>query len=124
MLEAEAAGRCDLSFVLVDDGSTDGTWAKMNDLFGSCTGYQLVRHAQNRGVSAAMLTGISAAKSEVVAVMDSDCSYDPSKIWDMLPALKPGVALVTASPYHKLGGVSGVSSWRLALSKSASSKSV
>ena len=53
-------------------------------------------------------------------VMDSDCSYDPLKMWDMLPALEPGVALVTASPYHEHGGVDGVPGWRLALSKGAS----
>ena len=38
----------------------------------------------------------------------------------MIPLLTEGVDLVTASPYHSLGGVRNVSAWRLSLSKSAS----
>ncbi|MEM9030917.1 MAG: glycosyltransferase, partial [Pseudomonadota bacterium] len=92
----------------------------MQDQFGQDRQFKLIRHAANRGLGAAMMTGISAAETEIVAVTDSDCSYDPSKLWDMLPALGPGVAAVTASPYHKDGGVDGVPEWRLILSKGAS----
>ena len=119
-LAEEAGDRCRLSFILVDDGSNDGTWDLMERLFGSDDRFELHRHDVNKGVAAAMMTGIAAARSEAVAVMDSDCSYDPSRLWDMVPALGPGVALVTASPYHKDGAVQGVPEWRLWLSKGAS----
>lgn len=109
-----------LSFVLVDDGSTDGTWAEMQRLFGADPHFQLVRHDVNRGISAAIQTGCRAARDEVVAVIDSDCSYDPARIEDMLAFLEPDVAIVTASPYHDHGGVEGVPEWRLFLSRGAS----
>jgi hypothetical protein len=38
----------------------------------------------------------------------------------MIPLLSDGVDMVTASPYHKLGGVLNVPEWRLFLSKGAS----
>lgn len=109
-----------LAFVLVDDGSADGTWREMERLFGAKPQFQLVRHERNRGISAATLTGMRLARTEAVAVIDSDCSYDPARIEDMLPLLGPDVALVTASPYHALGGVEGVPRWRLVLSRGAS----
>jgi hypothetical protein len=109
-----------LSFVLVDDGSRDATWPEMQRLFGGRADVTLVRHPANRGIGAAVLTGIGAARDEVIAVMDSDCSYDPARIEDMLPLLAPDVALVTASPYHPQGGVEGVPEWRLFLSRGAS----
>jgi hypothetical protein len=109
-----------LSFVLVDDGSSDGTWAEMNRLFGADPRFKLVRHPRNRGIGAAILTGISAAPTDIVAVIDSDCSYDPSRLEEMVPLLEPDVALVTASPYHVEGGVEGVPEWRLFLSRGAS----
>ncbi|MFN0113459.1 MAG: glycosyltransferase [Paracoccaceae bacterium] len=109
-----------LSYVLVDDGSTDGTWAGMDRLFGADPRFRLIRHVRNRGIGAAVLTGIAAAPDEVVAVMDSDCSYDPARLEDMVPLLGADVALVTASPYHADGGVEGVPEWRLVLSRGAS----
>ena len=122
-LDALSAGlglRRGLSFVLVDDGSTDGTWREMGRLFGADARFRLVRHERNRGVGAAILTGVAHAETEAVAVIDSDCSYDPARIEEMLPLLGPDVALVTASPYHALAGVEGVPRWRLVLSRGAS----
>lgn len=109
-----------LSFILVDDGSTDETWSEMQRLFGEAPQFKLVKHAQNRGIGAAIQTGIQASDDEIVAVMDSDCSYDPARLEDMLPLLEDDVAMVTASPYHEDGGVEGVPEWRLFLSKGAS----
>lgn len=119
-LDAGFGRRHRLSFVLVDDGSTDGTWAEMKRLFGDDPRVERIRHDRNRGIGAAILTGIFASKNELVAVMDSDCSYDPARIEEMLPLLEPDVAIVTASPYHVLGGVEGVPQWRLFLSRGAS----
>jgi glycosyltransferase involved in cell wall biosynthesis len=109
-----------LSFILVDDGSTDGTWAGMHDVFRSMPSVSFLRHPENRGIAAASITGILASQDEVVAVMDSDCSYDPALIGEMLPHLTPDVSLVTASPYHHEGAVRGVPGWRIFLSRGAS----
>jgi polysaccharide deacetylase family protein (PEP-CTERM system associated) len=109
--------RYDIEFVLVDDGSTDDTWNKFRIAFRDRPDYLLLRHEANLGVSAAIMTGIRGAHSDTVCSMDSDCSYDPLKLAEMIPLLTPGVDLVTASPYHPAGGVRNVPGWRLALSK-------
>jgi hypothetical protein len=106
-------------FVLVDDGSRDGTWAALGRLFGGRPDYTLVRHERNRGVGAAILTGIRSATTEVVCSIDCDCSYDPAELGAMIPRLAGDVAMVTASPYHPQGAVRHVPRWRLALSRAA-----
>jgi polysaccharide deacetylase family protein (PEP-CTERM system associated) len=110
----------DLSFVFVDDGSADETWESLNRIFGTLPGVTLLRHAANRGVTAAILTGTREAKTEIVCSIDCDCTYDPHELAVMIPLLAPGVDLVTASPYHPRGSVRNVPAWRLTLSRGAS----
>jgi polysaccharide deacetylase family protein (PEP-CTERM system associated) len=109
--------RYDVRFILVDDGSSDATWLGLQTGFSDNPAYTLLRHDRNRGVAAAIMTGIRGSNTEVVCSMDSDCSYDPLKLADLIPHLTPGVDLVTASPYHPAGGVKNVPGWRLWLSK-------
>lgn len=110
----------DLHFIFVDDGSTDNTADGLETMFGSLPGYQVIRHEQNQGVAAAIMTGIRAADTEIVCSMDCDCTYDPLEFRLMIPKLGPQVALVTASPYHPDGKVVNVPEWRLFLSRGAS----
>ena len=110
----------ELHYVFVDDGSSDGTWQALESTFGSIPECQLVRHDGNRGVAAAILTGIRSATTEVVCSIDCDCTYDPHQLRDLIPRLEADVALVTASPYHPSGRVLNVPSWRLLLSKGLS----
>lgn len=110
----------DPNFIFVDDRSTDNTYARLNELFASKHGFRIVRHEQNQGVAAGIMTGIREAKTEMVASMDCDCTYDPHELANMLPLLADGVDMVTASPYHKDGSVRNVPGWRLFLSRGAS----
>ncbi len=108
------------TFIFVDDCSTDQTWELLQKVFAYKPSFELVRHEQNRGVAAAIMTGIYAAKNEIVCSMDCDCSYDPHELKNMIPLLQGDVALVTASPYHAEGKVLNVPAWRLTLSKGSS----
>jgi len=108
-----------MHIVLVDDGSTDDTWQMLNEYFGQAPDTTLIRHEHNRGVAAAILTGIRAAKTEIVCSIDCDCSYDPSDLAQMLPLIE-NADLVTASPYHPEGSVLNVPSWRLFLANTLS----
>lgn len=110
----------DLHFVLVDDGSCDRTWEVMHDEFGGWNNVQLIRHRSNRGIGAAIQTGIEAADSELVCTLDADGTYDPFQIVQLLELWGPDVDLVTASPYHPQGRVEDVAPWRLFLSRGAS----
>jgi hypothetical protein len=116
----ETAGRFEFTYIFVDDGSADGTWAKLNELFGDRPDCVLIQHPENRGIAAATMTGIRAAKDDVVCGIDCDCSFDPHELAKMIPMLTPNVDLVQASPYHPKGGVTNVPGWRLALSRNLS----
>lgn len=109
-----------ITYILVDDGSKDGTWKGLEETFGNKSGYELYRHQTNLGVAAAIRTGIHRARTEIVCSIDCDCTYDPHLLEQMIPKLTPEVDLVTASPYHPEGHVRNVPAWRLKLSKSAS----
>ncbi len=119
-MEASLRQDYDLRFIFVDDGSTDETWDKLQEVFGAKPCYTLLRHERNRGVAAAILTGVRHAETEVVCSMDCDCTYDPLELRHMIPLLTDGVDMVTASPYHPRGRVLNVPGWRLKLSQAAS----
>lgn len=108
------------NFVFVDDRSTDKTYERLNKLFGERENVKIVRHTVNKGVAAGIMTGLETAQTEIVCSMDCDCTYDPHELANMIPLLSDGIDMVTASPYHALGGVRNVPDWRLFLSKGAS----
>lgn len=108
-------------FVFVDDGSVDDTVGALRRVFGARDDCKIVEHGVNKGIASACVTGAKAAETDTVCVIDADCSFDPDLLAKMIPLLKPGVAMVTASPYHRDGGVQNVPAWRLVLSRGASS---
>lgn len=107
----------DLRFFFVDDGSTDGTPVALRTLFRDWANVIVLRHGQNRGVAAAIHTGMLASTTEIVCSMGCDCTYDPHELARMIPRLRNGVDLVIASPYHPDGVVRNVPAWRLVLSR-------
>lgn len=118
-LEREAGGEAEV--ILVDDGSTDRTRARMEETFAGERRVRILAHERNRGLGAAVRTGLLAARGAIVCTMDSDCTYDPR----LLPALvrlvrRGGADVATGSPYHPLGGVENVPPWRLLLSRALS----
>ena len=119
-LRHELSRLWDLKILFVDDCSKDNTYQVLQSLFGDDSGISILRHETNKGVSAAILTGINAAQTEIIASIDADCSYDPHELTNMLPRLTRDVAMVTASPYHRDGKVNNVPSWRLVLSHTLS----
>jgi glycosyltransferase involved in cell wall biosynthesis len=112
--------RHDVRVILVDDASRDGTWDVMTSLFALERDVQCYRHPENRGVAAAIMTGIRQAATPIVCSIDCDCTYDPHELGAMIPRLTADVDVVTASPYHPAGTVRNVPTWRLALSRTAS----
>jgi len=65
----------DKEVIVVDDGSTDRT-AQV----AQAAGARVVRHPYNKGNGAAVKTGIRAAQSEVIVLMDGDGQHDPRDI--------------------------------------------
>ena len=119
-LEENLRPTYELQFIFIDDQSTDLTFAKLRELFGAQPNVTIFQHEQNKGVAAGIMTGLKIARTDIVCSLDADCTYDPHELANMIPLLREGVALVTASPYHPAGGVRNVPAWRLSLSKAAS----
>ena len=116
----DLSAKYEVRYLFVDDGSRDATWPLLQQIFGSLPGCRLIRHDVNRGVAAAILTGVGGADTEVVCSIDCDCTYDPRQLAEMIPKLEDDVAVVTASPYHPSGRVANVPGWRLLLSRTLS----
>jgi dolichol-phosphate mannosyltransferase len=119
-IQNSLADRYDLEILLVDDGSSDDTVEQLQAAIATRSSYRVIQHERNRGIAAAIQTGIRAARHEIVVSTDCDGSYDAMLIGEMIPLLEAGADLVTASPYHPLGRVENVPEWRLALSRTAS----
>ncbi len=116
----ELATHGSVEVILVDDGSTDGTWDAITRLAARVPGVHPTRHPHNYGLGAALRTGFALARGEVIVTTDADGTYPFAEIPGLLARLTPGTDIVTASPYHPEGGVDGVPAWRLVFSRSAS----
>ena len=65
--------------VIVDDGSTDGTWEELGQMMLP-EHVRLIRHPQNRGKGAALRTALEAATGDVFVPFDADLEYDPGDL--------------------------------------------
>lgn len=79
--------------IVVDDASTDATGAEVAQLMASRPGLRCLRHDRRSGQSTALRTGITAARSDVIATMDGDGQNDPHDIPRLVGKLAlPGAA--------------------------------
>src|SRR3954452_8453655 len=78
--------RYDIELILVDDGSTDATWRLLNERFEGQPGVRLLRHPINRGIAAAIHSGLMQATAEIVASLDAYCTYEPLQLLSLLEA--------------------------------------
>ncbi len=76
--------------VLVDDGSTDGTFFELEAVAADDARVKVVRLRRNFGQSAATQAGLDAARGDVIATMDGDLQNDPADIPLMVAKLNEG----------------------------------
>jgi hypothetical protein len=67
------AGVSEMELIVVDDGSRDRT----AEIVEKCPDVRLIRHATNKGYGAALKTGFSNAKGDLLAFLDADGTYPP-----------------------------------------------
>lgn len=83
-------GQWPFEVVYVDDGSSDGTAAELQRLMTQHPWLRRVRHRQSCGQSAAVRTGVRAARAPLVVTLDGDGQNNPSFIPALLRALEAG----------------------------------
>jgi glycosyltransferase involved in cell wall biosynthesis len=81
--------------ILVDDGSTDGTWQAIEALSARDRRVIGLRHRRNFGKARGLATGFAAASGEIVLTMDADLQDDPAEIPRFLTKLDEGFDLVS-----------------------------
>ncbi len=95
-IAAALAGR-DFEVVYVNDGSSDGTEAELRRLSAQHPFLRQIKHARSCGQSAAVTTGVRAARGAIVATLDGDGQNDPlflPRLADALRAGGPGIGLI------------------------------
>jgi undecaprenyl-phosphate 4-deoxy-4-formamido-L-arabinose transferase len=76
--------------ILIDDGSTDGTWAAVEQLHTADPRVHAVRFKRNFGQHPAMHAGLSRARGEIVVTMDGDLQNQPEDIPRLVAAVEAG----------------------------------
>ena len=95
-------GGADVEIVFVDDGSDDETAARIVNLGRADARVRLLRHDRRCGKSAALRTGVLAARARWVATMDGAGQNDPADLPPMLAAAAAApVASLVAGVRHR-----------------------
>ena len=90
----------DAEVIFVDDGSTDATYDRAREALQGAR-HRMVRHAENRGIGAALKSGVRAAAAPWVTFMPADGQIDPSALGDLVQAAAGTGAGVVFSVYDR-----------------------
>ncbi len=89
--------------ILVDDGSTDGTWAEIQKARKTCPQLVGLRLSANRGHQIALTAGLEAAKGERVMMLDADLQDPPELLSDMMFLMDRGYDVVYGRRIERQG---------------------
>ena len=103
--------------LVINDGSTDKTLEILNQLSRKIKNLRVITHEKNKGLGAAISTGIQNAKGEIIIELDADMTHPLEVIPDMIHKIEQGYDMCIGSRYIKNGGMKNVPLWRVVLSK-------
>ena len=92
--------------LMVDDGSTDGTWGAVQALAAADPHVHGLRFRRNYGKSAALYCGFGKAQGDVVITMDADLQDSPDEIPELVRMIREeGYDLVSGWKQHRKDNV-------------------
>ncbi|NNE51439.1 MAG: glycosyltransferase family 2 protein [Sulfitobacter sp.] len=89
--------------ILVDDGSTDGTWQAIEEARKTCPQLAGLRLSANRGHQVALTAGLEAAKGERIFMLDADLQDPPELLADMMQMMDRGHDVVYGRRIERKG---------------------
>lgn len=107
--------------VLVDDGSRDLTFQRMQEVFASDPAHvRLVRLRRNFGQTAGLAAGLDHARGDVIITMDGDLQHDPADLPRFFAKIDEGYELVSGWRERRVDGLflrripSKIANWAMA----------
>ncbi|MBV9428386.1 MAG: glycosyltransferase family 2 protein [Bradyrhizobiaceae bacterium] len=100
---ATMTGRWSFEIVFVNDGSTDDTALALGRLMAERPWVRQINHAASCGQSAAVRTGVAAARAPLVVTLDGDGQNDPSFLPALVRTLETGGARVGLVAGQRVG---------------------
>jgi glycosyltransferase involved in cell wall biosynthesis len=86
-----------VELLAIDDGSQDETGSKLADLAARMPNLRVVTHRANMGYGAALKTGFTHAKNDVVVITDADGTYPEDRIIDLLECIDDGAEMAVGA---------------------------
>jgi glycosyltransferase involved in cell wall biosynthesis len=96
-------GQWRFEVIYVNDGSSDGSEAELKRLMAQYSWLRRVRHKRSCGQSAAVRSGVTAARAPLVVTLDGDGQNDPAFIPAMLRALEAGAPRIGLIAGQRVG---------------------
>ena len=96
-------GRWPYEIIYVNDGSTDATAERISALMEQRGNLRQLRHEKSSGQSAAVRSGVRAARGGIVATLDGDGQNNPAFLPDLIAAIENGGSRVGLAAGQRVG---------------------
>ncbi len=102
-ISAALDARWEYEIIYVNDGSTDATAERLSEAMTRWPNIRQLKHAVSTGQSAAVRSGVRAARGAIVATLDGDGQNNPAFLPDLIAAVEKGGAKVGLAAGQRVG---------------------